>query len=87
MCYYHLFFRKICTFAPKYLRTKNKIIMRVIIQSDYQKMSQWAANHVIESINKFNPTPQVRTWSSYRLISRWNVQLSRRGEPCRKSIV
>ena len=31
--------------------------MRVIIQSDYQKMSQWAANHVIECINKFNPTP------------------------------
>ena len=31
--------------------------MRVIIQNDYQKMSQWAANHVIERINKFNPTP------------------------------
>ena len=31
--------------------------MRVIIQSDYQKLSQWAANHVIERINKFNPTP------------------------------
>ena len=31
--------------------------MRVIIQSDYQKMSQWAANHVVECINKFNPTP------------------------------
>ena len=31
--------------------------MRVIIQSDYQRMSQWAANHVIERINKFNPTP------------------------------
>ena len=31
--------------------------MRVIIQSDYQKLSQWAANHVVERINKFNPTP------------------------------
>ena len=31
--------------------------MRVIIQNDYQKMSQWAANHVIERINEFNPTP------------------------------
>ena len=31
--------------------------MRVIIQSDYQKMSQWAANHVIKRINEFNPTP------------------------------
>ena len=51
------FFWKSCTFATKILRTKNKIIMRVIIQSDYQKMSQWAANHVIEKINAFNPTP------------------------------
>ena len=25
--------------------------MRVIIESDYQKMSQWAAEHVIERIN------------------------------------
>ncbi|MBR7029867.1 MAG: glucosamine-6-phosphate deaminase [Prevotella sp.] len=31
--------------------------MRVIIQSDYQKMSQWAAHHVIKRINEFNPTP------------------------------
>ena len=45
-----------------YFCSKNKTklktnIKRVIIQSDYQKMSQWAANHVIECINKFNPTP------------------------------
>ena len=31
--------------------------MRVIIQSDYQKLSQWAADHVIKRINEFNPTP------------------------------
>ncbi len=31
--------------------------MRVIIQNDYQKLSQWAANHVVERINQFNPTP------------------------------
>ena len=31
--------------------------MRVIIQSDYQKLSQWAAEHVIKRINEFNPTP------------------------------
>ena len=31
--------------------------MRVIIQNDYQKMSQWAANHVIQRINEFKPTP------------------------------
>ena len=39
---------------------KTNIIMRVIIQSDYQKMSQWAANHVIERINAFNPTPDKK---------------------------
>ena len=32
--------------------------MRVIIESDYQKMSQWAAEHVIERINAFQPTPE-----------------------------
>ena len=36
---------------------KQKTIMRVIIQSDYQKLSQWAAEHVIKRINEFNPTP------------------------------
>ena len=32
--------------------------MRVIIESDYQKMSQWAAEHVIERINAFKPTAE-----------------------------
>ena len=32
--------------------------MRVIIESDYQKMSQWAAEHVIERINAFQPTAE-----------------------------
>ncbi len=45
-------------FCTQILRTKqNNSIRRVIIQSDYQKLSQWAADHVIERINKFNPTP------------------------------
>ena len=44
----------LCT---KFYKNQKQNIMRVIIQSDYQKMSQWAANHVIERINKFNPTP------------------------------
>lgn len=30
--------------------------MRVIIEKNYDKLSQWAANHVIESINRFQPT-------------------------------
>lgn len=29
--------------------------MRVIIQNDYQKMSQWAADHVVRRINEFRP--------------------------------
>jgi glucosamine-6-phosphate deaminase len=44
-------------FCTKIFKNQKQNIMRVIIQSDYQKMSQWAANHVIERINKFNPTP------------------------------
>ncbi len=30
--------------------------MRVIIEDNYDALSQWAAEHVIEKINKFNPT-------------------------------
>lgn len=32
--------------------------MRVIIQNDYESMSKWAAEHVIEKINKFHPTAE-----------------------------
>jgi glucosamine-6-phosphate deaminase len=32
--------------------------MRVIIEPDYQKLSQWAAEHVIKRINEANPTPE-----------------------------
>ena len=44
-------------FCSRFLTNQKQTIMRVIIQSDYQKMSQWAANHVIQRINEFNPTP------------------------------
>lgn len=30
--------------------------MRVIIQKNYENMSHWAANYVIETINRFHPT-------------------------------
>lgn len=30
--------------------------MRVIIESNYERMSEWAANHVVETIRKFQPT-------------------------------
>ena len=36
--------------------------MRVIIESDYQKMSQWAAEHVIERINAFQPTKEKQIY-------------------------
>jgi len=32
--------------------------MRVIIEKDYDRLSQWAAEHVVERINSFNPTPE-----------------------------
>ena len=32
--------------------------MRVIIEQDYDRMSQWAAEHVIERINAFKPTAE-----------------------------
>ena len=32
--------------------------MRVIIEKDYDKMSKWAANHVVETINKFQPSAE-----------------------------
>src|SRR5574344_387120 len=31
--------------------------MRLIIENDYKTMSKWAAEHVINRINDFNPTP------------------------------
>jgi glucosamine-6-phosphate deaminase len=38
--------------------SKNIITMRVIIQNNYEALSTWAAEHVIESIKKFHPTPE-----------------------------
>ena len=32
--------------------------MRVIIEENYESLSRWAAEHVIERIKKFNPTPE-----------------------------
>lgn len=32
--------------------------MRVIIEKSYEQLSKWAANHVIETINKFQPTAE-----------------------------
>lgn len=32
--------------------------MRVIIEKDYEKLSKWAADHVVETINRFQPTAE-----------------------------
>ena len=32
--------------------------MRVIIEPTYEKMSQWAANHIVRRINEFKPTAE-----------------------------
>ena len=32
--------------------------MRVIIEPNYDKVSQWAANHIVKRINEFNPTEE-----------------------------
>ena len=32
--------------------------MRVIIEPNYEKMSQWAANHIVRRINEFKPTAE-----------------------------
>ena len=32
--------------------------MRVIIKNNYDEMSQWAAQHIVERINAFNPTAE-----------------------------
>ena len=32
--------------------------MRVIIEPNYEKLSQWAANHIVKRINEFNPTEE-----------------------------
>ena len=52
--------------------------MRVIIEPDYQKMSQWAAEHVIRRINEANPTPelaqQIQIITQHRELMRDRIQ-------------
>ena len=32
--------------------------MRVIIEKNHEEMSRWAARHIVERINTFNPTAE-----------------------------
>ncbi len=50
--------RKIVQELELIINTQNRIVMRLIIEKDYQNMSKWAAEHVIERINAANPTSE-----------------------------
>ena len=62
--------------------------MRVIIESDYQALSQWAANYVASKINAANPTPEKPFCFrlSYRIFTAGHVQGTDRTEQAGKSI-
>ena len=48
--------------------------MRVIIEPDYDKLSQWAADYVVDRINKANPTAEKPfVLSPHRLLPHRNV--------------
>ena len=55
---FFIFLSYFCAKVTKLTFNFTFIIMRVIIESDYQKMSQWAAEHVIQRINEFKPTAE-----------------------------
>ena len=51
--------KRIINFAFIYKQTENSktiYIMRVIIEPNYEKLSQWAANYVVNKINAATPT-------------------------------
>ncbi len=50
--------RKIVQELELIINTQNRIVMRLIIEKDYQNMSKWAAEHVIKRINAANPTSE-----------------------------
>ena len=46
--------------------------MRVIIESDYQALSQWAANYVAKRINQAKPTAENRLfWACLPVLPLW----------------
>ena len=65
--------------------------MRVIIESDYQKMSQWAAEHVIRRINEAQPTKEkpfvlgLPTGSSPEGMYACLVKANKEGRDCPRS--
>ena len=67
--------------------------MRVIIEPNYQKMSQWAAEHVIERINAFKPTKEkpfvlgLPTGSSPEGMYACLVKANQEGRICQSQLV
>lgn len=67
--------------------------MRLIIEKDYDEMSQWAANYVAACINKANPTPEhpfvlgCPTGSSPLGMYRALIKLNKEGKVSFKNVV
>lgn len=67
--------------------------MRLIIQPDYDKVSQWAANYVVAQINQFNPTSErpfvlgLPTGSSPLGMYKNLIQLNKKGLVSFKNVV
>ena len=67
--------------------------MRLIIEPDYQNVSQWAANYVAAQINKANPTPEkpfvlgCPTGSSPLGMYKALIKLNKEGKVSFKNVV
>lgn len=67
--------------------------MRLIIQPNYEKLSQWAANHVAQRINEKNPTPEnpfvlgCPTGSSPLGLYRELIRLHKAGKVSFKNVI
>ena len=67
--------------------------MRLIIQPDYDKMSQWAANYVASKINEANPTEEkpfvlgLPTGSSPLGMYRALIELNKKGVVSFKNVI
>ena len=67
--------------------------MRVIIEPSYEKVSQWAANHIVKRINEFNPTEErpfvlgLPTGSTPLGTYKTLIELYRQGKVSFKNVV
>ncbi|MDE6109765.1 MAG: glucosamine-6-phosphate deaminase, partial [Muribaculaceae bacterium] len=67
--------------------------MRLIIQPDYELLSEWAANYVAARINEFNPSPEhpfvlgCPTGSSPLGLYRNLIRLNKEGRVSFKNVV